>query len=66
MKTGQNLLVLMIVASILALVPKRLLQRRRQSGAPLPVRTKPLKNPGSRMVWTAEDEAEWGSGSSKK
>lgn len=63
MKTGHNLLVLMLMTSILALIPKRIrFRRKRAKVAVHPPRAK--KGTGSRMVWTARDEAEWGSGTS--
>lgn len=57
MKTGQSLLVLMILSSVLALVPKRL--RRRMRPAPTPLTPQPKKGPGTRMIWTEADQAEW-------
>ncbi|MFA9261957.1 MAG: hypothetical protein ACEQSB_01170 [Undibacterium sp.] len=60
MKSGPSLLVLMIIASTLALVPKRLRRRMRPTLAPPP--PQPRKGPSTRMTWTAADEAEWGDG----
>lgn len=63
MKTGPNLLVLMILSIILALIPKRI-RFRRQRAAPSASSPRSRKGAGSRITWTARDEAEWKSGRS--